>query len=189
MFRLLAACLLAIAAAGFPQISLAQDSNQQSAEALPTLDPAHLELARKAFDASKAGRNFDEILPVVADRAKATFIRENPQMQLGIIDVVDRVALDMVEERKRLDDALSRVWALAFSPAELEQILAFFNSPAGQAFAMKYPDVIETQLAAADNWTREIGNEMARRVTEELRKMRNQDIKQLRGTSTEGQNQ
>lgn len=189
MFRLLAACLLAIAAAGFPQMSLAQDSNQQAAEALPPLDPAHLELARQAFAASKAGRAFDEILPVVADRAKATFIQANPQMQLGIIDVVDRVALEMVGERKKLDDDLSKVWARAFEPAELEQILAFFNSPAGQKFGSQYPRVLETQLAVADNWTRAIGNEMAQRVNQELRKMRNEDIKQLRGTSTEGQNQ
>lgn len=189
MFRLFAVCLLAFAAAGFPQTIRAQESGQQSADALPPLDPAHLELARQVFDASMAGRAFDEILPVVADRAKATFIQANPQMQLGIIDVVDRVALEMVGERKALDDSLSRVWARAFDPAELEQLLEFFNSAAGQKFVTQYPKVIETQLAVADNWTRAIGNEMARRVTLELRKMQNQDIKQLRGTSTDGQNQ
>jgi hypothetical protein len=189
MFRLFAVCLLAFAAAGLPQSGFAQDSNQQTAESLPPLTPEHLELARKAFDASKGGRAFDEILPVVADRAKATFIKSNPQMQLGIIDVVDKVALEMVSERKTLDDGLSRVWARAFQPEELKQILAFYSSPAGQKFATEYPKVLETQLAVADVWTRQIGNEMARRVRQELQKMQQVDIKQLRGTDAENQGQ
>ena len=92
MFRLIAVCLLAFAAAGLSQPGFAQDSNQQTAVEPPPLTPEHLAIAREAFIASKAGRAFDEILPVVADRAKATFIKSNPQMQLGIIEVVDRVA-------------------------------------------------------------------------------------------------
>ncbi|HMB48244.1 MAG TPA: DUF2059 domain-containing protein [Afifellaceae bacterium] len=189
MFRLLAICLLAFAAAGLsPEPVRAQDSNQ-AATNLPPLSPEHLELARQAFVAAKAGRAFDEILPVVADRAKATFIQANPQMQLGIIDVVDRVALDLVKERKTLDDGLIRVWARAFDPAELEGILAFFESPAGQKFATEYPKVISTQLAVADNWTLQIGNELGKRVRAELRTMIKSDAQKLEGgnTNTQGQ--
>ena len=189
MFRLFAACLLAFAAAGLPQPGFAQDSNQQTAESPPPLTPEHLAIAREAFVASKAGRAFDEILPVVADRAKATFIKSNPQMQLGIIEVVDRVALDLVGARKTLDDGLIRVWARAFTPEELVDIRDFFNSPTGQKFAEEYHKVLETQLAVSDNWTARLGNEMAKRVHVEMRKIRNSEIKQLRGTETESQGQ
>ena len=189
MFRLIAVCLLAFAAAGLSQPGFAQDSKQQTAESLPPLTPEHLALAREAFVASKAGRAFDEILPVVADRAKATFIKSNPQMQLGIIDVVDRVALDLVQSRKTLDDGLIRVWARAFTPEDLVGIRDFFNSPAGQKFASEYPKVLQTQLAVSDNWTARLGNEMARRVKVELQKILKSDIKQLQGSETESQGQ
>ena len=139
--------------------------------------------------ASNTGRSFDEILPTVADRAKSTFIRANPQIQLGVIEAVDRVALDMVKNRQDLDEGLVRVWARAFDPAELTAILEFYQSPAGQKFAENYPKVISTQLAVADNWTKEIGGIMARRVREELRKMVSQDVKELRGTNTDSQGQ
>jgi hypothetical protein len=189
MFRLIAVCLLAFAAAGLSQPGFAQDSNQQTAVEPPPLTKEHLEIAREAFIASKAGRAFDEILPVVADRAKATFIKSNPQMQLGIIEVVDRVALDLVKSRKTLDDGLIRVWARAFEPEELVGIRDFFNSAVGQKFAEEYPKVLQTQLAVSDNWTARLGNEMARRVRVEMRKIMNSEIKQLRGSETENQGQ
>lgn len=185
MFRIFAACLLAFAAIGLPQPA----SAQQTVESLPPLTPEHLELARQVFVASKTGRSFDEILPTVADRAKTTFIRANPEIQLGVIEAVDRVALDMVKNRKDLDAGLVQVWARGFDQAELTVILQFYQSPAGQKFADNYPKVISTQLAVGDNWTKQIGNEMARRVREELRKMVSQDVKDLRGSSTDSQGQ
>lgn len=181
MYRLIAACLIAFAAGFSP--TFAQDSTQQS------LTPEHLDLARQVFVASKSGRSFDEILPTVADRAKTTFIKSNPQMQLGIIEVVDRVALSLVAERKKLDENLIRVWALAFTPDELRVIADFYNSPAGQKFAGNYPKLIQTQLAAGDNWTRSISEQLARQVQLELRKMVNQDVKELRGSSSNTQGQ
>lgn len=186
MFRLFAACMIAFAAVGLVQPSLAQDS-QQTESPLPPLSPEHLELARQVFIASKTGRAFDEILPTVADRAKTTFIQSNPQMQLGIIEVVDRVALNLVKERKELDEGLIRVWARAFEPDDLQVMLEFYQSKAGQAFVEQYPKLISTQLAVGDNWTQSIGNKLANQVRVELQKMVNQDVKDLRGSETQGQ--
>ena len=90
MFRIFVAGLIAITAVGFATNAMAQ--NSQSEEALPPLSEQHLELARQVFVASKTGRSFDNILPTVAEQAKSTFVRSNPQFQLGVIDAVDRVA-------------------------------------------------------------------------------------------------
>ena len=60
---------------------------------------------------SGTARIFDTLLPDVADQAKKAFIRANPQMQLGIITIVDKVALEMVNRRPELDRWLARIWA------------------------------------------------------------------------------
>lgn len=184
MFRIFAAGLFIIVAIGLVLPAQAQTASPNEA-ALPPLSQQHLDLARQVFNASDSGRAFDEILPAVADRAKSTFIKTNPQMQLGVIDAVDRVALEMVGLRKELDDGLIRVWARAFSEEELLALLEFYQSPAGQKFAENYPKVISTQLALSDNWTLKIGNELARRVEAELAKMVRQDAQSLRGTTSD----
>ena len=72
-------------------------------------------------------RLFDEILPNIADEAKNDFIRANPQMQLGIISVVDKVAVDLVRRRPELDDYLARVWASGFTNEEMQQLIDFYQ--------------------------------------------------------------
>ena len=187
MFRIFVAGLFAIAAVGLTPHSHAQ--NNQGQEALPPLSEQHLKLARQVFIASKTGRSYDDILPNVAEQAKSTFVRSNPQIQLGVLDAVDRVALKMVPMRKELDDGLIRVWARAFSEEELTDLLQFFESPTGQKFSENYSKVISTQLALAENWTTKIGQVMARRTKRELEKMVLQDAQDLRGTTTESTGQ
>ena len=187
MFRIFVAGLIAITAVGFAANAMAQSS--QSEEALPPLSEQHLELARQVFIASKTGRSFDNILPTVAEQAKSTFVRSNPQIQLGVIDAVDRVALELVPMRKELDDGLIRVWARAFTEEELKNLLQFFESPAGQKFSDNYPKVISTQLALAESWTLKLSQVLARRTKRELEKMVLQDAQNLRGSTTESTGQ
>ena len=168
MVRLLAAIAVAFAAwtAGPP--AAAQE-----------IDAEELALARQVLAATRAGRPFDEILPNIADQAKITFIRSNPQMQLGIIEVVDKVALDMVNRREDLDVKLTEVWALAFDKDELRTLLEFFNTPAGRKFGVIMPRIFAAQLGIADQWTRELSQEMHKRIGDELTAMAKAEKKRL----------
>ncbi len=158
MVRFLAAIAVAFAAWTAGQPAAAQE-----------FDAEELDLARQVLDASRTGRPFDEILPDVASQAKTTYIRSNPQMQLGIIEVVDKVALDMVVYREELDTRLTEVWALAFDKDELRTLLEFYKTPAGKKFAVALPRLLTTQVGIADIWGRELGQEMHKRVGDELK--------------------
>lgn len=131
-------------------------------------DAETLAVARQLVKVSGSGRTFDEILPNVADQAKTTFIRSNPQMQLGIIEVVDRVALSMVDRRRELDDRLAEVWIEFFDKAQMDALLAFYNTPAGQRLAEVQPRLLGGQLQIAQEWAQEIGEEIVQKVTGEL---------------------
>ena len=168
MVRLLAATAIAFAAwtAGYP--AAAQE-----------IDTEKLALARQVLAASRTGRPFDEILPNLADQAKTTFIRSNPQMQLGIIEVVDKVALDLVPHREDLDDKLTEVWALAFDKDELRAMLDFYESPAGRKFGAIMPRLLVTQLGVAKIWSDDLSREIHKRVTDELTAMAQAEAKRL----------
>lgn len=150
------------------------------------VDLQKMEVARQIVAASGTGRTFDEVLPNVADQAKATFIRANPQMQLGIIEVVDRVALSMVDRRAELDDRLAELWASSFDKAELEGILQFYLSPAGKKLAEIHPKLLGAQVGVAQEWAQEIGEEIVQKVTTELQGMVDVETKKLEAPAPTG---
>lgn len=184
--KLFVVATLSAAALLLTQPGFAQEDPAVAADAImrepanePT--PETLELAGELVKLSGTGRTFDELLPNIADQAKNTFIRSNPQMQLGIIGVVDKVALDMVARRPELDAALERIWATAFNEEQLEELIAFYNSETGKRFAAIQPRLIAAQMSAAQNWTADVSEEMTQRVAEELRTQLANEAKAMEG--------
>ena len=171
MKRVFAAALAVLAVAGVQSVAVAQNSPpaQTALPSIPEPSLDQLELARKLIDLTGTSRTFDELLPNIADKAKTTFIRGNPQMQLGIIDMVDKVALELVERRGELNNELARTWALAFTKEELQQLIDFYSSDLGKKLSDEQPQIIGMQMMYAERWSSVIAQEMARRVTEEIR--------------------
>lgn len=146
-------------------------------------DPEELKLARRLVDATDVTRPFDTILPEVADKAKTTLIRSNPQMQLGIIEVVDRVALEMVEQRSELEDIVAKIWASAFTMQELQTLLDFYQTPAGEKYAEVFPEILRAQIGAAEWWGQRLSQALFARVQQELQRMADSEAQQLQGNA------
>lgn len=178
MKRLLAALLLATAAYGGtpasaqdaePPAGQAADGSAGAAEAQKELSPETLALALQVVRLSGSSRTFDELLPNIADEAKQAFVRANPQMQLGIIEVVDRVARELVARRPELDTYLAQIWGAAFSDEELQGLIEFYGSDTGKKLAALQNRILGVEMAAAQKWSRDIGRELTDKVTTELR--------------------
>jgi uncharacterized protein len=133
------------------------------------LPPETMTLALELVRVSGISRTFDELLPNIADQAKNNFIRANPQMQLGIIELVDRTALTLVSRRKELDESLAKVWASGFTPDELQELVDFYKSDTGTKFANLYAELLGVQMAAAESWANSVGTELTEKVANELR--------------------
>ncbi len=180
MKSLLAAFLLALgallgAAPGYaqqnPAVPAIYADNQALSDILgKELSPETKALADKLVELTGSARLFDEVLPDVADKAKNAFIRANPQMQLGIISVVDKVAVELVGRRKELDDYLARVWAAGFTNDEMQDLIDFFSTETGKKYATSVPKILGVETAAAQEWGNSIAEELNTRVQEELRK-------------------
>ena len=132
--------------------------------------PERLALGMKIVELSGTTRIFDEVLPTIAEDSKKRFINANPQMQLGIISIVDKVAVEMVKRRPELDQYLARVWASGFSDEEMQAIIDFYSSDAGKKFSQALPKILAVQTAAAQQWGKSVGEELNLKVQEELRR-------------------
>jgi hypothetical protein len=177
MKRLVAALLIATAAAIGCVPAVAQEAESTQDADLSAfqdilekdLPPETLALALQVVRLSGTGRTFDELLPNIADQAKNAFIRANPQMQLGIIEIVDRLAVTLVDRRKELDEDLARVWASGFTNEELQELVDFYSSETGKKYADLNAELLGVQMAAAQRWARSVSDELTRKVAEELR--------------------
>jgi hypothetical protein len=173
MKRILAAVLLASVAALGLTAALAQDATQQEQPLQKIIEgdlpPETQELALKLVRLSGTSRSFDEVLPMVADQTKNAFIRANPDMQLGIISMVDKAAVSLVSRRPELDAYLAKVWASGFTNEEMAELVEFYESDTGKKFAATLPRLLAVQTAAAQEWGRSVGEEMRRTVQAELR--------------------
>ena len=147
---------------------LDDDAVQQILEG--EIAPERLALGMKIVELSGTTRIFDEVLPTIAEDSKKRFINANPQMQLGIISIVDKVAVEMVKRRPELDQYLARVWASGFSDEEMQAIIDFYSSDAGKKFSQALPKILAVQTAAAQQWGKSVGEELNLKVQEELRR-------------------
>jgi hypothetical protein len=133
------------------------------------LPPERMAVAMKLVQVSGMARVFDDVLPTIADQSKTEFIRANPQMQLGIIAIVDKVAIEMVKRRPELDRFLARIWASGFSDKEMQHLIDFYSTDTGKKFAVAMPTVLAVQTSAAQEWGKSIAEDLNVRVQQELR--------------------
>ena len=169
----LAALVIAVGAilggAANAQDAQAPDTNSLQNMMQAEIAPERMALAMKLVELSGTTRIFDEVLPQIAEDSKNRFIRANPQMQLGIIAVVDRIAVQMVRRRPELDQYLARVWASGFSDEEMQELVDFYSTDVGKKFSNALPQVLAVQTAAAQEWGKSVSEELNLKVQEELR--------------------
>ncbi len=176
MKRLFAASFFALAAVLCAAPGFAQDTTPPASGSddavndilTKNISAESLALGKKLVDLSQTSRMFDVLLPNIADQAKNDFIRANPQMQLGIIGIVDKVAVQLVSRRPELDNYLARVWAAAFSDAEMQDLIDFFSTDTGKKFSVALPKLLAVQTAAAQDWGKSVAAELNTKVKAEL---------------------
>jgi hypothetical protein len=171
MKRALAALFFVTAAwGGFSPASAQEGATAALRELMNKEIPQErLDLGMQLVKLSGNSRTFDQLLPTVADQAKNAFIRANPQMQLGIIEVVDRIALTLVPRRPELDRELARIWAAGFSDEEMRALIEFYQSDIGKKFADLHPKILAVEVATAQEWGRSVAEELTQKVSQELR--------------------
>ena len=147
------------------------------------LPPGTMELAMQLVRLSGTGRTFDELLPNIAAQTKNAFIRANPQMQLGIIEMVDRNALSLVSRRTELDEDFAKVWASGFTEEEMEELIEFYSSETGKKFAELHPQLLTVEMATAQTWGRALLAELTQKVQTELRATMAAEQQSLQGSS------
>lgn len=129
---------------------------------------SHLKAARAAIAAIHITDPFDNILPTISMQLKTTMIQGSPNYEELINDVVDEQALKFASRRADLEKEAARIYAKAFSEDELNQIAAFYATPAGQKLLKYGPLSIRELSKAGDIWASGISRDMSKATEDEL---------------------
>jgi hypothetical protein len=186
MKRFIAGLVFVTAAATSLYSAVAQDSQPETASPLRQIVTGEISdesmaLGMQLVKLSGNSGTFNVLLPNIADQAKNAFIKANPQMQLGVIEVVDRVALSLVSRRPDLDRALARIWASGFTNEEMQELIDFYGTETGKKFASLHPQLLTVQMATAQDWSRAVGAELTQKVSAELNAVVSAEQKALQG--------
>lgn len=129
----------------------------------------HLSLAVQVVQSAGATRGFNVVLPDLASQVIDRLIRLRPDLHKEIAAAAEAAALKLAVRRSELDTEVARVWAGYFTPEELESLLAFYKSPAGEKFSQVGPRVVQESFQAVERWSGRVGDELLEQTRLELR--------------------
>jgi uncharacterized protein len=94
-----------------------------------------------------------------------------PDIPERAIAVVNQEVMKLFEERiDGLLDTVVPVYEKHFTPAEINDLLAFYRTPTGRKAISVMPAVMNESIAAGQNWGRNLGPEIGRRVQAALKR-------------------
>ncbi|WP_119256194.1 DUF2059 domain-containing protein [Shinella zoogloeoides] len=138
-----------IVSAGFAGAVKAQD-----------VTDAQIKAARAAIDAIGATSRFDDILPSLAARVKASFVQASPNHESEISAVVDEQALALAPRRADLEKEAATIYAKTFTQDELKAIADFYGSAVGKKLLSDGPIATREVVKAAEIWASGIDRDL-----------------------------
>lgn len=151
----------AIAAALFGLVATAQ------AQA-PT--PAQQKLARQVVDTSGIVRGFEGAIPQVFNQIYQTYVQQNPDLSKEIAGVLQNLIPEFDKRKEDIAGIIAQVYAEKFTESELNDIIAFYNTPTGKKFVTTTGDIGRDSLAKIQEWSVKLMQQLTDRLKAEMKK-------------------
>lgn len=95
------------------------------------VSPEHLDAARKYVQLTDQSGIYEAALVQVAIESYRTLLPQNPEIATPLNDAITKTLDEYKLKKSELFDQFARVYALSFTIEELNEIVAFYESPTG----------------------------------------------------------
>lgn len=133
------------------------------------IPPETLALARKYVDLTNKAGIYEAILVKTAQATSKLFSQSNPEISGKIDETIGKVLDSYKGKNDELFNQFARVYAVEFTADELTQIVAFYETPAGQKLANSAQAVNAGVSAVMRVYTSNFGTEFVTKVRTELK--------------------
>ncbi len=131
--------------------------------------PEQLALARKYVELTDRSAIYEVTLVETGVQTMRQIIQQNPEL----VDATDKAISKVLEEYKgrkgELMDQFARVYAVRFTNEDLQQIVAFYESPVGQKLAQANSELNTDLQRVLMVFTNNVQREFFAKVRSELR--------------------
>jgi uncharacterized protein len=133
-------------------------------------DAARVAAAKEMMDVAGVAKQFDQVMPLLAQQLSQGFVAIAPDKAPEIREVFAQMAIKFVDRKGELIEKIALLYAEALTIEELTAITAFYKSPAGTRFIAVQPDVMRQSMQLGQRWGAEIGREIEQEARKELKK-------------------
>jgi len=131
--------------------------------------PEQLAMARKYVDLTNKAQIFEAIGAMTAQQTSELLVKQNPGIETVINDTIGKVLESRRGKGGDLYDQIARVYAVLYTPEELQQIVAFYESPVGQKVADNAQAANQDVQKIMQIYTHNFGTEFVREVKSQLK--------------------
>jgi len=133
-------------------------------------DKARLAAAKQMMEMAGSAAQFDQVMPLMSQQMSQAFKNLAPGSATEIDDVFRQLVPRFVARKGELLDQIAALYATEMTLDELNAIVAFYKSPAGEKFASVQPKILRESMALGQRWGQRIGAEFAEEARRELKK-------------------
>ena len=131
--------------------------------------PEQLALARKYIDLTDRASVYEITLVEIGIGTMRQIVTQNPELVDETDAAVGKILEEYRDRKGELLDQFARIYAVRFSVEELQQIVNFYESPAGQKLAQANTEVNSDLQAVLQVFTNNTRPEFFAKVRAELR--------------------
>jgi len=133
------------------------------------IPPEQMTLARKYIDLTDRSAIYETTLVEMAIGTMRQIVQQKPDAAEKTNTAIGKILEEYRGRKGELLDQFARVYAVRFTPEELQEIVAFYDSPTGQKLAAANSEVNSDLQLVMQVFTNTIRPEFFARVRAELR--------------------
>lgn len=132
--------------------------------------PEHVALARAVLDFTGARSSFDGVLVKLLSDARNQIVRTRPTLQADVEAALLDIGVKLKNADEELVNQISLVYAQKFTEAELKDIAAFYQSPAGKKLVTEMPSVLTRSYELMREYSQRMSVEVMSQLRAEMKK-------------------
>ncbi|MGI9381804.1 MAG: DUF2059 domain-containing protein [Methyloligellaceae bacterium] len=132
-------------------------------------DADRLAAAQDVLAATGGAKQFDRIIPLIANTLRDGMIRAHPKLQQPLTDVFKAMLAGFAERKDAMMSEVAQAYARLFTVAELKTIATFYRSEVGRKFVETAPKLAAEGIRIGRKWGDIISRELRAKVEQEMR--------------------
>jgi len=133
------------------------------------ISPETLALARQYIDLTDRGAIYEVTLVQTGVDTMRQIVQQNPELADATSTAVGKILEEYRGRKGELLDQFARVYAIRFTPEEMQQIVDFYSSPTGSKLAQANAEVNQDLQRVLQVFTQKVQQEFFAKVRAELR--------------------